>query len=223
MLLVLDDVDRLVPKETNAVIYHLASLGKAGLICISADARFYGSLEQQTKSRFYPSEIEFPLCKESDLADILRHRSFLAFREGAVKDEDLLYVASQSGGNAQIALEILRKAAAFAEQERSSCIFRKHLEVASVASNGSKREQLLTRNPHVRLLYEIIRDNPDVLSGQLRKLYNHVCQRDRRQPVAYRTVVYHLKSLSSLSLIVWEPAGIHGNARRYRVAEDRGA
>lgn len=218
-ILVLDEIDKLPPKEANSALYNLSSMGNTGLICIAQDKHFFHSLEERVQARLYPTLIIFGSYSDAQVSEIVRHRSSHALADAAIDEAQLRFIASQCGGNARIGLEILRKAASFAEQDRAGKITRNHLKLASIASNGSKRDYLLSQNEHLRLLYDIIKENPGIVSGELWNAYNARCLREKKQPVANRTFSLYARKLCFLHLIVAERAGTRGNVRKFRIAD----
>ncbi|MBI4446902.1 MAG: AAA family ATPase [Acidobacteria bacterium] len=220
-VIVLNEIDTLTPKERNSVLYNLTGIGNIGLVCICEDAHFLHSLEEEAKSRLYPTHIEFQPYEHQDMAQIIRDRCTAALAEGAVEQKHIDFIAAQSEGNIRIALEILRKAASFAEQDGKQRLSVKHLKLASLAANGSKRDYLLSQNEHYRIIYEIVQKNsPEgIMSGHLWKAYTDFCYQESKQPVANRTFLLYLKKLQYLSLVMAERAGIRGNVRRWRVRE----
>ena len=130
-LVVLDEVDALVKKSGDEVLYHLtginADLGNArmSLIGISNDTKFTTFLDPRVKSRLGEESLTFPPYNALQLRDILDQRAGQAFHEGALDPQVLSLCAgraAQEHGDARKALDLLRIAAEMAEREKPKLI-----------------------------------------------------------------------------------------------------
>ena len=217
LVVFLDEVDKLMPKERNVTLYSLLSLGTVGLACLAEDRHFFQGLEDRVQARLYPTQIGFGPYHDEDILAIIRDRCTAGLSDRSVGDAELRYIASQSGGSARIALEILRRAASLAEQKRAPAVGRQHVEQACLASNGSRIDYLLDlHGQHFRMIYTLIKEHPGILSNELWQTYRAMCQNLEQTPVASRTLSWYLRKLFVLRLITAERAGPRGNLKRYR-------
>jgi archaeal cell division control protein 6 len=219
LVVVLDEADKLLPKERNSIVYALSSMGNTGLVCICEDKDFYYSLEESVKSRVFPTFIEFQPYDANSIFEILKCHCSAALAEGSICATDLKFIALHSSNNARIALEILRKAISLSEQDCEQKITKATIKLALATSNGGRKEYLLKRNEHFRIIYDIVAKNPGIMSGHLWKKYENCCMKKNTKSVAERTFSLYLRRLCFLSLLAAERAGIRGNVRKYHIVE----
>jgi cell division control protein 6 len=124
-VIILDEIDKLVYKSGDDVLYHLLKINddlshaKVSIIGISNDLKFTEFLDPRIKSRLGEEKMVFPPYNAEQLRDILMQRSELAFREGVVETSVISLcaaLAAQEHGDARRALELLRVAGELAER-----------------------------------------------------------------------------------------------------------
>lgn len=125
-VVILDEVDRLVAKSGDDVLYQLLRLnedlgsGKVAIVGITNDTRLADMLDIRVRSRLEAEEIIFPPYDAKQLADILKDRAAAAFRPGVLDDgvvELCAALAAQEDGDARFALALLRVAGELAERD----------------------------------------------------------------------------------------------------------
>ena len=85
VIIVLDEIDKLVYKSGDDVLYHLSRINddlqnaKVSLIGISNDLKFTEFLDPRVKSRLGEEKMVFPPYNAEQLRDILNQRATLAF------------------------------------------------------------------------------------------------------------------------------------------------
>src|SRR3989338_7453555 len=88
IILILDEIDQLVEKAGDEILYNLTRLSTElkdsdiSLIGISNDLKFTDNLDPRVRSSLSEEEIVFPPYNAIQLQDILRQRSKSAFRDG---------------------------------------------------------------------------------------------------------------------------------------------
>ncbi|MGI0140767.1 MAG: Cdc6/Cdc18 family protein [Thermoplasmata archaeon] len=216
VLLVLDEIDRLVARSGDAVLYTLSQLntelesGRIVLIGISNDLKFTNQLDARVRSRLNEERIVFPPYDALQLQDILRDRAKEAFREGIVDAgviERCAAYAALENGDARRALALLRLAAEMAERDRAKRITPDHV----VKAKNRLEQDIIgeccrTLPSHCKvLLYAILqayeRRRQGVLTGDVYAGYSKLCQRLGLQPLHTRSVSNHLSELETLGLI----------------------
>ncbi|TET90598.1 MAG: ORC1-type DNA replication protein [Methanomassiliicoccales archaeon] len=128
VVIVLDEIDKLVYKSGDDVLYHLSKINddlekaKISLIGLSNDLKFTEFLDPRVKSRLGDEKMVFPPYNANELRDILQQRAELAFENGVINGGVVSLcaaLAAQEHGDARRALDLLRVAAELAE--RSGC------------------------------------------------------------------------------------------------------
>lgn len=136
VILVLDEIDKLVYKSGDDVLYHLSRINddlqnaKVSLIGISNDLKFTEFLDPRVKSRLGEEKMVFPPYNADQLRDILKQRSELAFFPGVI-DASVpplcSALAAQEHGDARRALDLLRVAAEIAERNGDDKVMEAHV------------------------------------------------------------------------------------------------
>jgi cell division control protein 6 len=139
VVIVLDEIDKLVYKSGDDVLYHLSKINddlektKISLIGISNDLKFTEFLDPRVKSRLSDEKMVFPPYNANELRDILQQRSKLAFENGVIDDGVISLcaaLAAQEHGDARRALDLLRVAAELVERSGNDKITEHHVRKA---------------------------------------------------------------------------------------------
>ena len=216
VLLILDEIDRLVARSGDGVLYTLSQvnteLEKARLILvgISNDLKFTNNLDARVRSRLNEEKILFPPYDAPQLQDILRDRAREVFREGVVDAgviERCAAYAALENGDARRALALLRLAAEMAERDRSKRITSDHvIKAKSRLEQDIIVECCRTLPPHCKvLMYAILqafeRRREGVQTGDVYDGYTRLAQRLGLQPLHARSISNYLSELENLGLI----------------------
>ncbi|MCI4364037.1 MAG: orc1/cdc6 family replication initiation protein [Thermoplasmata archaeon] len=230
-LLVLDEIDRLVARSGDGVLYTLSQINteldtaRLCLIGISNDLKFTNHLDARVRSRLNEEKILFPPYDAPQLQDILRDRAREVFRDGVVDAgviERCAAYAALENGDARRALALLRLAGEIAERERARRIAGDHVVKAkSRLELDIIVECVRTLPPHCKvLLYAILqafeRRRTGVLTGEVYDAYCKLCQRLGLQPLHARSISNYLSELENLGLV---RAGIVSRGRGGRTRE----
>ncbi|NLT38093.1 MAG: ORC1-type DNA replication protein [Methanomassiliicoccus sp.] len=136
VILVLDELDKLVYKSGDDVLYHLSRINddlqnaKVSLIGISNDLKFTEFLDPRVKSRLGEEKMVFPPYNAEQLKDILNQRSNIAFYQGVIDPSVAPLcsaLAAQEHGDARRALDLLRVAAEIAERNGDDKVTEAHV------------------------------------------------------------------------------------------------
>jgi archaeal cell division control protein 6 len=215
-ILVLDEIDRLVARSGDGVLYTLSQMNselqsaRLVIVGISNDLKFTNNLDARVRSRLNEEKILFPPYDAPQLQDILRDRAKDAFKDGVVDAgviERCAAYAALENGDARRALALLRLAAEMAERDRAKRITSDHVVKAK-----SRLEQDIiieccrTLPPHCKvLLYAILqsfeRRRGGVLTGEVYESYSKLSQRLGLQPLHARSISNYLSELENLGLI----------------------
>lgn len=138
-IVVLDEIDRLLNKSSDDVLYHLLVINenlknsKVSLVGISNNLKFMELLDLRVKSRLGEEKMVFPPYKADQLEDILKQRAALAFDKDSVEEGVIPYCAvlsAQEMGDARRALDLLRVAADIAERNGDTVVTEAHVKSA---------------------------------------------------------------------------------------------
>ncbi len=216
LILILDEIDRLVARSGDGLLYTLSQLNtelesaRLCLVGISNDLKFTNNLDARVRSRLNEEKILFPPYGAQQLEDILKDRAREVFRDGVVDPgviERCAAYAALENGDARRALALLRLAAEMAERDRS-----KRISVDHVVKAKSRLELDIiveccrTLPSHCKvLLYAILqayeRRRGAVATGEIYEGYCRLCQRLGLQPLHARSISNYLSELENLGLI----------------------
>lgn len=216
ILLVLDEIDRLVARSGDSVLYTLSQLNtelensRLVIIGISNDLKFTNHLDARVRSRLNEEKILFPPYDAMQLQDILRERAREAFKDGVIDPgvvERCAAYAALENGDARRALALLRLAAEMAERDKAKRITPDHVVKAK---NRLEQDIIVdccrTLPPHCKvLLYAILqsyeRRRNGVLTGEVYDGYRRLAERLGLQPLHARSISNYVSELETLGLI----------------------
>jgi Cdc6-like AAA superfamily ATPase len=217
VIVVLDEVDQVRPRELSTVLYNLDSVLNAGIVCISDSTRALMKLEERVRSRLDLCTIFFPGYSQRTLLEILTRRAQLALAEDSWTRTALRRIASMAGGDARAAILMLRRAAILADSRRLGRITTRSLKQHMEAARDAEKARIVgSLTQDHRMLYEIIKKEGRILSGDLWKKYLRRCSRIRRKPLASRTFSDYANRLVQAGLISAERARVKGKVRLFK-------
>ncbi len=191
VLLVLDEIDYLVKKAGDSVLYNLTRINTelknsvVTLIGISNSSNFTHNLDPRVKSSLSEEEIVFPPYNALQIKDILLGRVKDAFKEGVVEEgviEKCSAYAAREHGDARRALELLRVAAELAERKNESMLTMKYLDEAEQKIEKDSLHETVSTQPKqfqlvlyaILLQYEQKKDQL-IFTGEVYDLYKKLC------------------------------------------------
>ncbi|MEM3852424.1 MAG: ORC1-type DNA replication protein [Methanomassiliicoccales archaeon] len=139
LILILDELDRLVYKSGDDLLYNLTRMNddmeksKITLIGIANDLKFTDYLDARVRSRLSEERIVFSPYNAGELSDILKARCELVFYPEALETDVIPLcsaLAAQEHGDARRALELLRVAAEYAERAGERKVTTSHVMMA---------------------------------------------------------------------------------------------
>lgn len=216
ILIVLDEIDKLIFKSGDDVLYHLTTLNedlknsKMSIIGISNESKFTEFLDPRVQTRLGEERLVFPPYNAHELFDILKQRAQLAFEDGAVDDSVISLcaaLAAQEHGDARRALDFLRVAGELAERERCSKVTERHVWKAKDKIELDVQMELIRTLPTQSklLLYGIILKSEESITiqttGEVYDIYRELCYRANIQPVSQRRITDLISELDMLGLI----------------------
>jgi cell division control protein 6 len=156
VILVLDEIDALIKKAGDDILYNLTRINpelKSSEVCvvgITNDLTVMDCVDARVKSSLNEEEVVFLPYNAVQIQDILRHRSFLAFREGVLDDEVIPLCsayAAREHGDARRALELLRFAGELAEREGSERVLPVHIDNADKKTERNRVIDIIKSQP----------------------------------------------------------------------------
>ncbi len=143
-ILVLDEIDKLLYKDVekgNSILYQIMEMNTAfekdshvSLIGISNDTGITNVFDPRVESRFGGEKITFKNYDANQLRGILGSRTSLAFKDGTLEESVVPLcsaLATQRGGDARYALNLLRVSGELAEREGTRRVTDKHVRSAN--------------------------------------------------------------------------------------------
>ncbi len=217
LIVVLDEVDWLVRRRGDDLLYKLTRIGyelprgstKVSIIGITNDVRFVEMLDARVRSSLGEEEVVFPPYNAEQLRDILWERAREAFQPGAVDDSVISYcaaLAAREHGDARRALDLLRVAGEVAERENASRVTVEHVKRAWAQLERDRVLEVASTLPlHARLVLlavlRLTRLQPYTTTGELYAEYRELARAIGVEAVTQRRVSDIVNELDMLGLL----------------------
>lgn len=219
-IVILDEVDKVAPKERAHMLYNLANLGKLGLVCIASNPQFLEALQENVRSRLACTVIEFPLYTTDELITIINGRAGEGLTSSACPDDAALALARVAAGDARTAIQALRRAAVNAGERAGDTIEARDMRNGWKDGAELKRNYVLSLlNDHQRALLRLLQEYGELTSTRLRQEYDVECERLGLIPVKPRTFTHYLTKLTTVSLVEARKGHTKGNLRVFRIVQ----
>jgi len=215
LILILDEIDQLVKKIGDGILYNLTRLNselkncEMSFVGISNDLIFTENLDPRVKSSLSEEELIFPPYNAIQLQDILKQRSKYAFREGVVEEgviEKCAAYAAREHGDARRALELLRVAGELAERDNALKISIKHIDegenkierdrILDIIKTQPKQQQLTTYS-----ILEFHDKGKKIFTGEIYSYYIGLCNDVGLKPLTQRRISDIIAELDMLGII----------------------
>jgi len=217
IVLILDEIDQAVKKNSNDFLYNLTRLNSElskSQICIvgiSNNLTFLDEIDPRIRSSLSEEEIVFPPYNAIQLRDILNTRANLAFKEGIV-DEGVIAkcaaYAAREHGDARRALDLLRIAGELAERDNSNKIKMKYIDKANEKIERDKILDVISSEPRQfqLVLYSIIKlaerqNKQPFFTGDVYNYYREVCIIYKSEILTQRRVSDIIQEFDMLGII----------------------
>ncbi len=216
VIVILDEIDRLVSKGTSDVLYLLSRLNsdlskaKIGVVGISNNLNFVSDLDPRITSSLGEEEVVFPPYDAQQLEDILEERSEKGFSDGVLEDGVINLCAAHAArkhGDARKALDLLRNAGEIAEEEKAEKVKTSHVTQASKKIERNRMEEAIKSLPDqsklvllsVLLLKE--RKAKKISTGDIYEVYSSLCQQQGWDVLTRRRVSSLISELDMMGVI----------------------
>ena len=203
IILILDEVDQLVKKCGDEVLYSLTRINEElknsqlSFIGISNDLVFIDTLDPRVKSSLSEEEIIFPPYNALQIQDILSQRLVKAFKEGIVQQGVIAKCAAYAArehGDARRAIELMRVAGEIAEREISPSVNIKHLDKAEDKIEKDRVLDTIKTQPLQcqLVLYATIKVHLKkkgvIFTGEVYEVYKSYCSNSSLRPLTQRRI-----------------------------------
>ena len=156
IVLVLDEIDSLIQKVGDEVLYNLTrinpelSKSEVCIIGITNDLTVMDNVDSRVKSSLNEEEIVFIPYNATQIQDILEERAVLAFKEDVLDTEVIprcsAYMAREHG-DVRRALELLKYAGEIAEREGSKYVIPLHIDKADKKAERNRIIDIIKSQP----------------------------------------------------------------------------
>jgi archaeal cell division control protein 6 len=218
VVLILDEIDQLVKKIGDEVIYNLTRINtelknaQLAIVGISNDIMFADNLDPRVKSSLSEEELIFPSYNALQIQDILKKRSMEAVKEGILEEGVIAKCAAYAArehGDARRALELLRVAVELAERKGITKITIKELDEAEEKIEKDRVLDIITTQPKqfqlvlysILLLYDQRRQENIIFTGEIYVLYKELCSKINLRPLTQRRVSDVIAEFDLLGMI----------------------
>ncbi len=235
VLLVLDEIDQLVQKTGDEILYNLTRLNtelhqaQICLVGISNDVTFTDTLDPRVKSSLSEEEMIFPPYNATQLQKILENRAKDAFNDDSIENgvlEKCAAFAAREHGDARRALELLRVAGELAERDNVPKVAVSHLDLAEDKIERDRIVDIVAAQPKqfqvalfvILRLYE--RRKEMLFTGEVYENYKNLCQKVQLRPLTQRRISDIIQEMDMLGIINAKivSKGRYGRSRDIKVS-----
>ncbi|MGV8172132.1 MAG: Cdc6/Cdc18 family protein [Candidatus Woesearchaeota archaeon] len=218
VILVLDEIDQLIKKIGDELIYNLTRVNvdlknaQLSLVGISNDIMFADNLDPRVKSSLSEEELVFPSYNALQIQDILKKRSSEAIKDGVLEEGVIAKCAAYAArehGDARRALELLRVAVELAERKGIQKISIRELDEAEEKIEKDRVLDIILTQPKqfqlvlysILLLYYQRKQDNIIFTGEIYILYKELCSKTNLRPLTQRRVSDVIAEFDLLGII----------------------
>ena len=217
VILVLDEIDALVTKAGDDILYHLTSLNsdlensKISIIGISNDVKFTSWLDPRVKSRLGEESLAFAPYNAPQIEEILYERAKIAFKENVVEPLVVSYCSSkaaQEHGDVRKALDLLRISAELADREEREIVTARYVNLAQNVMENDQVKNIISTLPiqNKATFASIIvnqgsRKNGQQTTGEVYETYSRICNIFKLEILTQRRISNLISELDMQGLI----------------------
>ena len=216
IIIVLDEIDKLVSKSGDDVLYHLCRINddlknaRVSVIGISNDLKFTEFLDPRVRSSLSEERMVFPPYNAEQLRDILSQRASLAFDENLLEPSVIplcAALAAQEHGDARRALDLLRVAAELAERHHLTVVTESEVVKAKnkieldCVTEAVRTLPLQSKLVLMGVVLNEEKGNAKLTTGDLYETYKELCQCTSVAILTQRRVTDLISELDMLGLI----------------------
>ncbi len=234
IILVLDEIDKLVEKNGGDSLYVILKLIREDsspggtIIGITNDSSFYEKLDPRVKSRMSKESVMFQPYNAEELKDILypRVRQVL---DASNYDEAAIGLCAALGarehGDARKAIDLMKIAIELAIRENSSMITKEHVYRArDTMEIDVIKETVKTLPTHSKIVLMAVllsgeRHPNSATTGEVSTLYSNLCRQIDLPPLTSRRVSDYISDLEDFGMIstTVKSLGRYGRTRYIKI------
>jgi len=200
---ILDEIDRPMPQQREEILYGLLRLPKAGVIAVANSTRALAPLDERVRSRLCPVIVELPAYSVSHMRQILTDRARRGLMPGTWSPSIINRMARAAAGDARLAIQLLRQAAAEAERAGRPRLDDRLVDAYRRQWESLRRETRVMRlTEHERIIHALATRHDHIGTTALKQAYLDHCREHGAQPVATRTFSKHLGRLAAAGILV---------------------
>ena len=215
-VIVLDEIDHLVKKAGDDLLYNLTNLNsslkkaRSCVIGISNDLKFTDFLDPRVRSRLGQLDVIFNPYDAQQLQDILRERVEISLHKDVLGEgvvEMCAALAAQEHGDARCALDLLRVSAEKAELSGSAKVEQSHVKLAQHQIEADQMTPVIAKLPNqqkIVLASIIINESnglKNIQTGEVYSIYSQACRYLGTNALTQRRVSGLISNLDMLGLI----------------------
>ena len=215
-VIVLDEVDHMISKKGDAILYYLAKINEhlqrssVSLIGISNNMKFLELLEPKARSRLGGESLMFPPYSKEELEDILKERAEQVFDEGILDDMVIKVcaaLAAKNEGDARMAIDLLRTAADVAERNGDNIITEAHVKSAknnmelNVVEEAIKTLTIQSKCVLLSIVKNTENNNKTMITGDVYVTYKEIVEILGFSPLTQRSITNMISELDMMGLI----------------------
>lgn len=214
-IMVLDEIDQLVNKTGDSVLYNLMRVNEEiesqiTVVGVSNDIMFVDNLDPRVKSSLSEEEVVFPPYNALQLQAILRQRAELAFKKEVIGQgviEKCAAYAARDHGEARRALALLRVAGEVADRNGDNKVNIGNIDEAEEKIDRDRVIDIVSTQPkqYHLVLYSIVSLQPqkkkNIFTGEVYELYKSLCEKTNTTTLTQRRVSDILSEFDMLGLV----------------------
>ncbi len=215
-VIVLDEIDRLVLKSGDEVLYNLTRMNsdlikaKVSIVGISNDLNFMNYLDPRVRSSLSEEELVFPPYNALQLKDILEKRAEMSYADGVLGDGVISLCAAHAArehGDARRALDLLRIAGELAEREGVEMVTVTHVQLAFEKMEKDKMVEVVRTLPSQSklVLFSVVllteKNSRKIVTGDVYAVYRALCRQSGLDVLTQRRVSDLISELDMLGII----------------------
>ena len=206
LIVILDEIDILLDKDGDGILYTLTRTDNVSILCISNYLDFKNLIKSRVTSSLNDKEIVFPPYGAGQLSDVLNERAEISFNENVLESDVIPLcsaMAAKEEGDARYALDLLKNAGELAFDEDSPKVTNDHVKRAKDKIEHNKVIEIISTLPlqQQRVLESILnltKQKEEITSGKLYEAYTDLYKKDA---VTYRRIFDFINELEMLGII----------------------
>jgi cell division control protein 6 len=224
LILALDELESLIQTEGSTPIYTLTRIQeerpgapmRLSLVCILREPEYLNKLDPSTMGTLQRNFVRLEKYSADQLQGIISDRVSLAFKESAVPEATVSFLAdvAGSGGDARYAIELLWRAGKYADSESSRTVSAEYVRKAIASVYPAMRtDYIAALSIHEKLLLLALsrllieRDTPYISMGDVERQYQASCDEFNEEPRQHTQLWKYVRALSSIGVLSAQKSG----------------